>query len=154
MESATMRVELVEWGQGESAIRLIRETVFVREQGVPLELEWDGLDPTCWHVLAWSDHGEPIGTGRLYQEGKHARLGRMAVLTEHRKQGVGRALLRALLGLARTRGMTRAYLAAQVPAIGFYEQQGFQVTGEMFDDAGIPHRAMTLVLPPAPGERR
>ena len=154
MKTTTMRVDVVEWGKGESAIRLIRETVFVREQGVPRELEWDGLDPTCWHVLAWNDRGDPIGTGRLRQEGKQARLGRMAVLTEHRMQGVGRALLRALLGLAQARGMTRAYLAAQVSAIGFYEKQGFQVAGEMFDDAGIPHRAMTLGLPPAPGERR
>lgn len=154
MTSAAMRVDLVEWTQDEPAIRLIRETVFVREQGVPLELEWDGLDRTCWHVLAWNDHGKPIGTGRLCQEGKQARLGRMAVLKENRRQGVGRALLRALLGLAQARGLARVYLAAQVPVIGFYEKQGFQVRGEIFDDAGIPHRTMTLVSSPAPGEWR
>ncbi len=154
MKSATMRVDLVEWGQGEAAIRLIRETVFVREQGVTLELEWDGQDPSCWHALAWSEQGEPIGTGRLYQEGQQARLGRMAVLKEHRGRGVGRALLSTLLDLARARGMTKVYLAAQVPAMGFYERQGFQVTGELFEDAGIPHRAMTLALPPAPRECR
>ncbi|MBM4132709.1 MAG: GNAT family N-acetyltransferase [Nitrospira sp.] len=154
MPSAAMRVDLVEWTQGEPAIRLIRETVFVREQGVPRDLEWDGLDRSCWHVLAWNDRGEPIGTGRLCQEGKQARLGRMAVLQEYRRQGVGRALLRALLGLAQARGMGNVYLAAQVPAIRFYEKQGFRVSGEIFDDAGIPHRPMTLVLSQAPGEWR
>lgn len=154
MMSATMRVDLVEWRQGEPAIRLIRETVFVREQGVPLELEWDGQDPLYQHVLAWSDQGEPIGTGRLYQEGKQARIGRMAVLKEHRGRGVGRALLSTLLDLARAQGMTKAYLAAQVHAVGFYERQGFQVTGALFEDAGIPHRSMTLALPPAPSECR
>ncbi|MDE3017379.1 MAG: GNAT family N-acetyltransferase [Nitrospirota bacterium] len=152
--SATMRVDLVEWKQGEPAIRLIRETVFVREQGVPLELEWDGQDPLYQHVLVWSDHGEPIGTARLYQEGKQARIGRMAVLKEHRGRGVGRALLSTLLDLARAQAMMKAYLAAQVHAVGFYERQGFQVTGELFEDAGIPHRAMTLALPPAPSECR
>ncbi len=154
MESATVRVELVEWGQGESAIRLIRETVFVREQGVPLELEWDGLDPACRHLLAWNDHGEPVGTARLYQEGTRAKLGRMAVLGAYRGHGVGRSLLRRLLDLAQEQGVTEVRLAAQVSAIGFYEREGFRAVGEMFDDAGIPHRAMTLVLPPAPGERR
>lgn len=154
MMSATMRVDLVEWKQGEPAIRLIRETVFVREQGVPLELEWDGLDPSCWHALAWNEQGEPIGTGRLYLQGKKVKLGRMAVLKEHRGRGVGRALLSTLLDLARAQGMTKAYLAAQVQAVGFYERQGFQVTGELFEDAGIPHRAMTLALPPAPSECR
>lgn len=154
MKSSTMRVDLVEWGQGEAAIRLIRETVFVREQGVPLELEWDGQDSSCWHALAWSEQGEPIGTGRLYQQGDKVKLGRMAVLKEHRGYGVGRSLLRRLLDLAQEQGVTEVRLAAQVPAMGFYERQGFQVTGEPFDDAGIPHRAMTLALPPVPRECR
>ncbi|TAJ10028.1 MAG: GNAT family N-acetyltransferase [Nitrospirae bacterium] len=154
MTRTAIHIELVEWTQAQPAIRLIRETVFVREQGVPLELEWDGLDPTSWHVLAWDEQGEPTGTGRLYQDGKQARFGRMAVLKEHRGRGVGRALLLALLDLAQTRGMTKVYLAAQVPVVGFYEKQGFQAMGAIFDDAGIPHRAMTLVLPPAPSECR
>lgn len=154
MTRTAIHIELVEWTQAQPAIRLIRETVFVREQGVPLELEWDGQDPLYQHVLAWSDQREPIGTGRLYQEGKQARLGRMAVLKEHRGRGVGRALLSALLDLAQTRGMTKVYLAAQVPVVGFYEKQGFQAMGEVFDDAGIPHRAMMRVLPTAPSECR
>lgn len=150
MTSATMRVDLVEWKQGEAAIRLVRETVFVREQGVPLELEWDGMDSACRHVLAWNEQGEPIGTGRLCPQGKHVKLGRMAVLKEYRGYGVGRSLLRRLLDLAYEQGATEVRLAAQVPAVGFYEKQGFQAMGAVFDDAGIPHRAMTLALPQAP----
>lgn len=155
MMSATVRVDLVEWKEGESAIRLVRETVFVREQGVPIALEWDGQDPLCQHVLAWSDQGEPIGTGRLCPQGKkNVKLGRMAVLKEYRGYGVGRSLLRRLLDLAQEQGVTEVRLAAQVPAVGFYEKHGFQAMGAVFDDAGIPHRAMTLVLPQAPSESR
>ncbi|MFM8551490.1 MAG: GNAT family N-acetyltransferase [Nitrospiraceae bacterium] len=149
-----IRVELVEWTKAHKAIRHIRDTVFVREQGVPLELEWDGQDPLCRHVLAWNDQGEPIGTGRLYREGMQARLARMAVLKEYRGRGVGRALLRALLAAAEEQGLIRVYLSAQVPAIGFYEKAGFSVTGELFQDAGMPHRPMALTLPRAQTEPR
>ena len=147
MKQAAMSVESVEWTKEQKAIRLVREAVFVCEQGVPLALERDGQDPLCRHVLARDAQGEPIGTGRLYQEGKQARLARMAVLKEHRGRGVGRALLQALIGLARELGLTRIYLSAQTSAVGFYEKEGFQVMGTPFEDAGIPHRTMALTLP-------
>jgi len=144
-----MRVDLVEWEQGEPAIRFIRETVFVREQGVPLELEWDGLDPKCRHVLAWNDQGEPIGTARLCPNGNQSKIGRMAVLKAHRGRGVGRALLNALLDHARAQGVAQLFLSAQTTAVEFYERAGFQAGGAIFEEAGIPHRSMTLVLMPA-----
>jgi predicted GNAT family N-acyltransferase len=117
--------------------------VFVREQGVPEELEWDGLDPACIHVLAWDDSGAAIGTARLHPKGK---IGRMAVLKEWRGRGVGRAMLRALLEVASERGLTTVELGAQIQAIGFYEREGFRVSGDIFMDAGIPHRKMALDL--------
>ncbi|CBK43435.1 putative Acetyltransferase, GNAT family [Nitrospira defluvii] len=137
------RVELTDWTTTGSAIRAIRETVFIHEQGVPVELEWDGLDSACAHVLAWNNRGEAIGTARMQQNGT---IGRMAVLKDWRGRGVGRALLRTLLDLATRRGLSRVTLSAQTHALGFYERAGFDVVGEPFIDAGIPHRKMVKEL--------
>ena len=148
-----LRVELVEWGQEEAALRAIREIVFIREQSVPEKLECDGLDPSCAHVLAWNGHGEAIGTARMQKNGT---LGRMAVLKDWRGRGVGRALLHTLLDLARTQGLTRVTLSSQTHALGFYERAGFRAIGEPFMDAGIPHRKMVkeLMVPQVEPERR
>ncbi len=139
----TGRVELTDWTTTGSAIRAIRETVFIHEQGVPVELEWDGLDSACAHVLAWNNRGEAIGTARMQQNGT---IGRMAVLKDWRGRGVGRALLQTLLDLATRRGLPRVTLSAQTHALGFYERAGFDVVGEPFIDAGIPHRKMVKEL--------
>ena len=137
------RVELTDWATTESAIRAIRETVFIHEQGVPVELEWDGRDSSCAHVLAWNDRGEAIGTARMQQNGT---IGRMAVLKDWRGRGVGRALLQTLLDLAVRQGLPRVTLSAQTHALGFYERAGFHVVGKPFMDAGIPHRKMVKEL--------
>ena len=141
-----LRVELVDWVKTEPTIRAIRGAVFLAEQCVPEELEWDGLDPFCSHVVAWNDAGEAIGTARMQAEGK---IGRMAVLREWRGRGVGFAILQRLLELAARKGLTRVTLAAQMHALGFYERAGFHAIGDRFLDAGIPHRMMVkeLVLP-------
>jgi predicted GNAT family N-acyltransferase len=141
-----LRVELVEWGKGEAAIRAIRKTVFVLEQAVPEELEWDGLDSDCAHVLALHERSEAIGTARMQANGT---IGRMAVLKDWRGRGVGRALLQTLLDLAVRQGLPRVTLSAQTHAIGFYEHAGFHTIGEIFMDAGIPHRKMVKALTPA-----
>lgn len=141
-----LRVELVEWGKEEPNIRAIRETVFIREQAVPVELEWDGLDPLCFHVLAWNASGEAIGTARMQRTGT---IGRMAVVISWRGRGVGQAMLQRLLNLAAKQGLSSVTLSAQTHAVGFYERAGFHVIGEPFMDAGIPHRKMVkdLLLP-------
>ena len=149
----TLQVELVDWVEAEPAIRTIREAVFVSEQAVPKELEWDGLDPLCAHALAWNDLGDAIGTARMQAKGT---IGRMAVLKDWRGRGVGRALLQTLLNLAAKQGLSRGTLAAQTHALGFYERAGFHVVGNPFMDAGISHRSMAkdLLLPRAGPERR
>ncbi len=146
-QHAQRRVELVEWHRAGPGIRAIRETVFIHEQGVPVDLEWDGLDSSCAHVLAWNDCGEAIGTARMQPSGT---IGRMAVLKDWRGRGVGRALLETLLDLAVRQGLPHVTLSAQTHALGFYERAGFRVTGEPFMDAGIPHRKMEkeLMAPP------
>lgn len=134
-----IRVEVVVWGRAEPLIRPIRTTVFIHEQQVPEELEWDGLDSDCAHVLAFNECGDAIGTARMRSNG---RIGRMAVLKDWRGRGVGRALLQMLLDLAVQQGLPRVTLSAQTHAIGFYERAGFHAVGEPFIDAGIPHRKM------------
>lgn len=130
------------------ALRQVRETVFVQEQQVPIEEEWDELDPVCEHVLALDLEGRPIGTGRLTPERK---IGRMAVMADWRGRGVGEAILLALMERARVRGWDRVSLHAQVSAEGFYERAGFVAEGEEFDEAGIRHRLMRAAVPPLPG---
>lgn len=124
-------------------LRAIRTAVFVDEQRVPEALEWDGVDGDCIQVLARAADGTPVGTGRLLPDG---HIGRMAVLKPWRGKGAGAALLQELIAAARERGHASARLSAQCHAIGFYRRFGFEVTGEEYLEAGIPHRAMRLAL--------
>jgi predicted GNAT family N-acyltransferase len=133
----------VTWNKSESRLRAVRQAVFMAEQGVPAELEWDGLDPLCVHFLAFGAPGEAIGTARLTPDG---HVGRMAVLAPWRGHGVGRALMEAALGEARRRGMRELALNAQTHAQGFYLRLGFVPQGGEFLDAGIPHVRMTRRL--------
>ncbi|MDD2758710.1 MAG: GNAT family N-acetyltransferase [Methylomonas sp.] len=125
------------------ALMAVRESVFVAEQGISPEVEFDTLDPLCHHFIARDVHGRPIGTGRLSSEGK---IGRMGVLVEWRGQGVGASLLRTLLEKARNLGLTAVSANAQVAALGFYERFGFERAGEVFLEAGIPHQFIRLAL--------
>lgn len=133
-------VRQADWERDGDALRDIRTRVFIEEQNVPLDLEWDGLDSECIHMLAEAD-GRPIGTGRLTPDG---HVGRMAVLAEWRGRGVGERLLRNLVDAGMGRGDRQCVLSAQVSAIGFYERFGFQAEGDTFLDAGIEHRRMRL----------
>jgi predicted GNAT family N-acyltransferase len=136
-------IRLAEWKQDLALIREVRETVFVTEQDVRPEEEWDGLDPECFQVLAVDKEERPIGTARLSAKGK---IGRMAVLQEWRKRGVGSALLTTLIDQARGRGFERVEVDAQVRALHFYAKHGFVASGPEFMDARIPHRKMTRDL--------
>lgn len=124
----------------------IRTKVFVEEQNVPVELEHDDADATATHLLATLDD-RPVGTLRILIDGDHAKIGRVAVLAEQRGTGLGHALMQAALGTLRQRGGIREVgLGSQTHALGFYERMGFEAYGPEFDDAGIPHRAMKLIL--------
>jgi len=129
----------VSWQQSQLALQAIRKTVFIIEQNVPEELEWDGLDAQCLHVLTVDLQGQPIGCARLLADG---HIGRMAVLKEWRGRGVGTALLQALLDIARSLSHPEVFLNAQTYAVGFYEKYGFERLGDEFLDAGIPHFKM------------
>jgi predicted GNAT family N-acyltransferase len=120
-------------------IKTVREQVFIQEQHVPEELEWDEHDAKAIHVVAFDTDDQVIGTARLLADG---HIGRMAVLEAWRKNGVGSAMLENLLLLARQGSLSKVFLHAQTSAIGFYEYHGFRALGEEFMDAGIPHRYM------------
>lgn len=140
---SSYRVIDADWLQYEAAIRDIRHSVFVLEQGIPAELEWDGSDAHGFHVLALLDDARAVATGRLMPDG---RLGRMAVLAEWRGRGIGRAILARLEACARRQHLSRIYLHAQTAAAGFYRQAGFDVCGDPFEEAGIAHVEMVRLL--------
>ena len=131
------------WQQSMAALNAVRREVFIEEQRVPEALEWDGLDESSHHVLVTATGKGPVGTGRIKPDGQ---IGRMAVLKEYRGQGIGSAMLAALLDIASQKQCPEVYLYAQVAAITFYEKHGFTVDSEQFMDAGIPHRRMVKRL--------
>ena len=136
-------IRIVDWVRYSEALSSIRHTVFVEEQGVPVELELDGEDSSAWHAAAFSDDGRLIGTGRMLRSGK---IGRMAVSQSMRRQGIGRALLDELVAEAKRLKLEEVSLGAQLPAVPFYERAGFEAYGDVFLDAGIDHKMMRLVL--------
>ncbi len=133
------------WSVDEQALRAVRTAVFIEEQQVPEDEEWDGDDALADHVLARSRDGEPVGTARLTPDG---RIGRMAVLKPWRGMGIGAALLRHLVERARERGLQHLSLHAQLHALPLYAAAGFVAVGPEFDECGIAHRKMTLDLAP------
>jgi predicted GNAT family N-acyltransferase len=141
-------IQLMTWSDALPLARAVREQVFIVEQGVPRELEWDDWDARSDHSIALDVDSNAIGTARLLPGG---RIGRMAVLAHSRRNGVGAALLKALLQLARDRGMPEVILHAQTHAAGFYRRFGFSARGEEFIEAGIPHQEMHLRLTREPG---
>ncbi len=145
---AMVEIRLGAWAQLGDAARPLRTEVFVQEQQVPQELEWDTEDATALHAVAFNRLGMPVATGRLLQHAPDvARIGRMAVTRVLRGGGLGRDILQALMRAAARRGDREVLLHAQRSAEGFYAQQGFVARGQPFDEAGIPHIEMARALP-------
>lgn len=130
------------WEQLEKDAKLIREQVFIQEQGIAPEDEWDDLDATVLHFIVY-DCERPIATARLLPQ--HS-VGRVAVLLSYRKQGVGKILMHYIIDYARQQNLPYLKLSAQTYVTAFYEALGFVVQGEEYLDCGIPHIDMTLEL--------
>ncbi|HUR88217.1 MAG TPA: YbgC/FadM family acyl-CoA thioesterase [Ramlibacter sp.] len=142
-------VKLGSWADLGEPARRIRTEVFVDEQGVPMEMEWDEADDTATHAVAYNRLGQAIGTGRLLPpEAGAAKIGRVAVSRVLRGSGVGRVLMNALMDAARNRGDKRIVLHAQRTAESFYRGLGFAPHGDEFEEAGIAHIEMTRALAP------
>jgi len=134
-----VRVQLMTWEEAQPVAAPIRFAIFVGEQNVPAGIELDEMDAKCMHAIAYDESGKAIGTGRLLPEG---RIGRMAVVKEWRRRGVGADLLEALLAEARRRGHAEVTLSAQLQAAEFYRSHGFVAEGKVYTEAGILHQAM------------
>jgi predicted GNAT family N-acyltransferase len=127
-----------------ASLRLVRETVFIAEQRVPADLEFDERDPLCRHVLALED-AAPVGTGRLDID-YGGKVGRVAVLAGSRRSGVGTAVMQRLHAIAREHALPKLWCHAQLTAVPFYERLGYRRLGPVFDEAGIDHVRMELDL--------
>ena len=133
------------WNQLGPAASQVRTAVFVHEQNIPAELEWDVADAQALHVVIRDPLAEPIATGRLLVHAPGVgRIGRMAVLSSLRGSGLGQQVLEALVQAARARGDTEVFLHAQTSAQGFYGRLGFTPRGDVYAEVGIPHIEMFL----------
>lgn len=141
--SNAFTVSLVCWHDGEYLLRQVREAVFVREQGVSAELEWDGRDDACRHALVLTLQGTAIGCGRMGADG---HIGRIAVLPQWRRKKVGSAIMEALLDYAQSHDFPQVDVDAQLPAVRFYQRFEFVEEGGVFMDAGLLHVRMRLTF--------
>jgi len=140
-------VRIANWQTDKQALSDIRRKVFINEQNVPEDLEWDEFDSTAHHILAVDNNNNPIGTGRIKPDGQ---IGRMAVLKQWRNKGIGKVILDELLKIATRSNYPSTYLHAQLTAIKFYEKSGFLINSDEFMDAGIPHKTMIRIYQSKP----
>ncbi|QWD63449.1 GNAT family N-acetyltransferase [Polynucleobacter sp. MWH-UH2A] len=142
-----MDILIKPWQEAQKEAFEVRREVFILEQGVPEALEIDEFDPQSLHALAYSNN-VCVGTARLHLNSDGSgQIGRMAILSPFRKKGLGRLIMEKLLKIAQSKELSFLVLHAQVSAIPFYEKIGFQVEGPTYEEAGIPHRNMMMVLP-------
>ncbi len=137
-----MILKIANWEKEKPMLRTIRHEVFITEQLVPEEMEWDEFDDSATHFLCLLE-GKVIATARLKPDGQ---IGRMAVLKDYRGFGYGNKLLVFFIQTAREKNIKKLYLHAQVSAIAFYEKQGFSVCSDVFYEANIPHREMSKIF--------
>ena len=135
-----MRVRDADFAADFTSIHHVRSTVFIDEQRVPRELEFDDRDGVCRHVLAF-DGDAAVGTGRLDLD-YGGKVGRVAIVATHRRSGVGRAIMERLHEIAREQRQPRLWCHAQLTAVPFYEQLGYVRSGPVFVEAGIDHVRM------------
>ena len=134
-------INIVDFTNQFSEIREIRTSVFIKEQKVPVELEWDEFDEDSTHIIAYYNN-KPVGTARLLNDG---HIGRMAVLKAYRNRNIGQNMLKYMLEIAKKQSFKTIELSAQEHAVEFYKKHGFMVTSDVYLDAGIPHYDMKYI---------
>ncbi len=142
MKTTNLITKIANWDKDKPALQMIRRKVFIEEQQVPVEMEWDEFDVTSTHFLCTLEN-KVIATARLKSDGQ---IGRMAVLQDYRNLGFGNKLLVFVIKTARDNNFKKLYLHAQVSAIPFYEKQGFSVCSDIFYEANISHRGMSKII--------
>ena len=136
------RVQSGHWDKLEQDAKFIRKQVFIIEQNIPEEEEWDDQDMISDHFVVY-DQDQPIATARLLQNNS---VGRVAVLKAYRGQGIGRMIMLEIIRQAHQQDRKFLQLSSQVHAISFYEKLGFSIQGDAYDQCGIPHIKMQLVI--------
>ena len=140
-----LKIEIVKWVDSYIPLTIIREKVFIEEQKVKPQFEWDGLDEDAIHFLAYK-HEKAVGCARSLVIKNHMQLGRMAVLKEYRNNGIGSFLIEKAITTAKLNQLSKISISAQCHAIDFYKKFGFEVTSEIYLDAGISHQDMELIF--------
>jgi predicted GNAT family N-acyltransferase len=138
-----LKIEIVKWIDGYVPLTMIREKVFIEEQKVMPQLEWDGMDEEAIHFLVYKDE-KAIGCARALVIENHMQLGRMAILKEYRGEGIGSNLIEKAITTAKLNQLSLIDISAQCHAIDFYKKFGFKVISDIYLDAEIPHRDMRL----------
>lgn len=141
-QMSKINIKTVDFNACFSDIKKIRTSVFIEEQNVPVELEWDEYDNDSIHILAYYND-KPVGTARLLTDG---HIGRMAVLKGFRHRTIGENMLKYILKLANEKSLPKIELSAQEHAVDFYKKCGFTVTSDVYMDAGIPHYDMKYTV--------
>ena len=136
------RVQSGHWDKLEQDAKFIRKQVFIIEQNIPEEEGWDDQDMISDHFVVY-DQDQPIATARLLQNNS---VGRVAVLKAYRGQGIGRMIMLEIIRQAHQQDRKFLQLSSQVHAISFYEKLGFSIQGDAYDECGIPHIKMQLVI--------
>ena len=140
-----IELSITSWAEAQNLVKSLRYQVFVIEQKVPEDMEWDEFDQIAWHAIVTADN-QTIGTGRLIINDRIAKIGRMAVQSSRRNQGIGKSILKSLIQTAKEKGAQECILHAQTHAIAFYAKADFEPRGPIFEEAGIPHVEMRLTL--------
>lgn len=130
------------WDQLQQDAKLIRELVFISEQNIPEQDEWDDQDAISQHFVVY-DQNQPIATARLLANNS---VGRVAVLKPYRGQGIGRLIMLEIIAYAQAQKRPSLQLSSQVHAISFYEKLGFSIQGDEYDECGIPHIEMVMPI--------
>jgi predicted GNAT family N-acyltransferase len=136
-------IQFADWKEDKELLTALRHQVFVGEQKVPVEIEIDDMDSQCQHIKACLEDKQIIGTARLLPDNY---IGRMCVAKEYRRQGIAGAMLEFIIQHARHQNFKSLHLNAQISAQPLYESYGFVADSDIFMEAGIPHRHMSLPL--------
>jgi predicted GNAT family N-acyltransferase len=136
-----IKIKIADFDKDFADIENIRTRVFINEQNVPAELEWDKEDFDSIHILVYSQ-GKAVATARLLKDG---HIGRMAVLKEYRNRHIGENMLKYLIAIANKQSINKIELSAQEHAVEFYKKYGFSVISDVYMDAGIPHYDMKYI---------
>jgi len=145
MTLATLKFKLYNWEDAKNILIPLRKSIFIREQLVPEELEWDDWDNKANHIVL-TFHNIPIGCARLIFIDQILCLERMAIIKSKRNQGFGSKLVYEIIRIAKNEKIKEIRISAQIQAISFYQKIGFIAEGEIFNDAGIKHIKMILLI--------